>query len=188
MSVSSAGVEGTDPTAAARSSAASTPRSARRRYVAFASLDSNLAAGDSVGQFHNGAYATGAPRLPAAPSPRSPSERRLGLRHAARRAHHRRRRFRRDRDGHAHAGVVTAINMVSGGAGYTSTPTVTIFADSGDSNIALDIFVRDRDATATGTFDTANNTTTQLVSVSTLVTRRPGCSASRARLRTTSIP
>ncbi len=170
MSVSSAGAQGLDPTSPATQQLGSiNPTiSSTGRYVAFASLDSNLAAGDSSGQFHNGAYATGAATFAGGavtaiavtnggsgyttpPVVRITGGGGTGATATATLT----------------GGVVTAITVVTGGSGYTSTPTVTIFADSGDSNVALDVFVHDRDATATGTFDTANNTTTQLVSVST---------------------
>ncbi len=170
MSVSSAGAQGLDPTSPTTQQLGSiNPTiSSTGRYVAFASLDSNLAAGDSSGQFHNGAYATGAATFAGgavtaiavinggsgyttAPVVRITGGGGSGATATATLT----------------GTVVTAITVVTGGSGYTSTPTVTIFADSGDSNVALDVFVRDRDATATGTFDTANNTTTQLVSVST---------------------
>ena len=90
VSVTNAGAQGTDPTAATQRLGSINPTiSSTGRYVAFASLDSNLTAGDSLGQFQ-----------------------------------------------------------------------------ANDSNVALDVFVRDRDSTASGTFDTVA-ATTQMVSVNT---------------------
>src|SRR6185436_8307558 len=59
-------------------------------------------------------------------------------------------------------GTITSITVNSGGAGYTSTPTVTI---NGSFNNALNIYVMDRDVSASGTYDTTGNINTTMSSV-----------------------
>lgn len=165
MSVSSGGVEGYDPSAASFRLGSINPTiSSDGRFVAFASLAANLTAGDSIGKYQgNGATATanltagavtsftvgaGGTQYSQSSTPLVIIVDPTGT----------------GASGTAvvsAAGVITGINVTAGGAGYTA-PIVTI---ASDANSALDIFVRDRDVNASGTFDTGGNVSTQMVSV-----------------------
>ena len=60
------------------------------------------------------------------------------------------------------AGFITGFTITNPGTGYTSAPTVVI---AGSFNLALNIYVMDRDVNNTGTLDTAGNLATSMVSV-----------------------
>jgi len=155
--------EGVDPMAAGFQLGSVNPSiSSDGRYVAFASLDANLTKGDSMGQYQGGgatATATVAGGIVtgvtintagALYSQFSPPVVIISggggtgaVAYATVSA----------------AGAVTGVTVTAGGSGYTSVPTVTI---ASDTNQALDIFVRDRDAGVSGTFDTGTVTTTMV--------------------------
>jgi len=143
--------------------------SANGRYVVFASLAANLAPGDAVGQYQGeGARATASVAGGAvtaitvtAPGTRysqatPPHVTIVGGGAVTARAA---AEAIIDADGH-----LSGVTIVDGGAGYTSAPTISI---TSDANLALDVFVHDRDVGATGTYDVSGNLGTHLVSVNT---------------------
>ena len=165
MSVSNGGFQGIDGSAPGFQLGSINPSiSADGRFVAFASLASNLTSGDSAAQSRvgNGAAATatvvgGAVTAIAVTSG--------GTQYSSTYPPFVRISGGGGSGASATAtvvgGVVTSVTVDFGGTGFTSTPTVSI---ESDSNNALDIFVRDRDAAASGVFDTGA-TTTAMVSV-----------------------
>ena len=141
--------------------------SADGRYVAFASLATNLTKGDALGQYQgDGATATatvnglgGISALNLVTGGTSYSQSTPPI------------VIITDATGTGAtaeaivnaSGVVTGFTVIEGGSGYSPAPTVTI---ASDANKGLDIFVHDRDAAGTGTFD-AGAISTQIVSVNT---------------------
>ncbi len=165
MSVSTAGVEGYDPSNLGFRLGSINPTiSADGRYVAFASLAANLTAGDSIGKFQ-GSGATATANVAAG----TIGSFTVGAGGTQYSQYTPPTVIIMDSTGTGAsgtavvnaAGVITGITVVAGGTGYSATPIVII---ASDANAALDIFVRDRDAAATGTFDTGT-VATQLVSV-----------------------
>ncbi len=169
MSVANNGTQGVDPTVPNNQQLGSiNPTiSSTGRYVAFASLDNNLTTGDSVGQFQGSGATAGAVTV-AAGTITAIAVGSGGTQYSQTRPP---RVVITDPTGSgasytatvSAAGVVTGFVQVSAGAGYSATPSVVV---ASDSNTALDVFVRDRDSTASGTFDTVA-ATTQMVSVNT---------------------
>ncbi len=168
MSVSSANAQGSDPSAAGFRLGSINPTiSSDGRYVTFASLDDNLASGDTNGQFHDGAYATATAAAPVAGALTTIAVTNGGSGYLTPPAV--RITGGGGTGGYATAtltgNAVTSITVVNPGTGYTATPTVALIADSGDANKALDIFVHDRQVSGSGAFDASGNTATQMVSV-----------------------
>ncbi len=166
VSVSSAGTEGHDPSVAGKQLGSVNPSiNATGRYVTFASLDADLAGGDSAGEYEGGgatatATVTGGTITGIAVtasgakySQDTPPEVIIsdvsgtGARAMA--------------NVNA-AGAITSITVISGGSGYSANAKVSIASDAND---AVDIFVADRDVSNSGTYDTATNIATTLVSV-----------------------
>ncbi len=165
MSVSTTGAEGYDPSASGFRLGSINPTiSSDGRYVAFASLAANLTTGDSGGKYQgSGATATANLAVGAIASFT------IGAGGTQYSQSNPPAVIIIDATGTgasgtavvSAAGVITSITVSAGGAGYTA-PIVTI---ASDANNALDIFVRDRDVSASGTFDTGGNVSTQMVSV-----------------------
>lgn len=165
MSVSTTGAEGYDPSASGFRLGSINPTiSSDGRYVAFASLAANLTAGDSTGKYQgSGATATANLAVGAIASFT------IGAGGTQYSQSNPPTVIIIDATGTgasgtavvSAAGVITSITVSAGGAGYTA-PIVTI---ASDANNALDIFVRDRDVSASVTFDTGGNVSTQMVSV-----------------------
>ncbi|MBS0632886.1 MAG: PD40 domain-containing protein [Verrucomicrobia bacterium] len=168
VSVSSAGAEATDPSGAGFKLGSVNPSiSADGRYVTFASLANNLAVGDNGGQTQDLLVTNGGTGYATTPTVTLTGGGGTGATATA------------TTDGN----TITSITIVNPGSGYTSAPTVSITGGGGtgaaatafannngyvtgpDANDAVDVFVVDRDVTASGTYDTPGNIATSMVSV-----------------------
>jgi len=162
--------QGTDPSAPLFQLGSVNPSiSADGRYVSFASLDNNLTAGDYAGEYFSGGTGATARATVAAGTVTAVNVTAPGIGYVKvapivllTGGGGNNAQAVATIDG---AGHVTSITVTNGGTGYTSAPTVVI-DQGGDHNNSLDVFVRDRDVGATGTFDTPANSAISLVSVS----------------------
>ncbi|MCX6953748.1 MAG: Ig-like domain-containing protein [Verrucomicrobia bacterium] len=171
VSISTAGTQATDPAGNPFLLGSINPNiSETGRFVTFASMASNLAPGDSVGRYGTLAAAT----IGVGPSPVTgltitnpgiasgsayytsvPGVTISGGGGSGATAHV----TLSNTNG---TGYISAIVLDTPGSGYTTAPTVTI---TGSFNAALNIYVADRDVSASGTYGTAGNIATTLVSV-----------------------
>ncbi len=168
VSVSSAGTQATDPAGNPFLLGSINPYiSATGRYVTFASMASNLAPGDAAGRFGTLASATVAAGAVTAVSITNPGAAAGSANYTSIPAIV----FSGGGGTGAAAtatlsggtsGYITGFTVTSAGSGYTSAPNVTI---AGAFNGSLNIYVADRDVSASGTFGTAGNIATSIVSV-----------------------
>lgn len=168
VSVSTAGAEATDPSGAGfRLGSVNPSISSDGRYVTFASLANNLAVGDSGGQTQTLTVDNAGTGYATVPTVTLTGGGGTGATAVAT----------------VSGGFVTSVTITNPGSGYTSAPTVGFTGGGGsgaaaaayanpngyvtgpDANNAVDVFVADRDVSASGTFDTPGNIATSMVSV-----------------------
>ena len=171
VSVSSSGGQGTDPAGNPFLLGSINPGiSATGRYVTFASMASNLTPGDALGRYGTLAAATVAgggvtavtvtnlgtasPSLAYTDYASIPTVTLSGGGGSGAAA-------TAVLSGGS-TGRITGFTVTNAGTGYTSAPTVTV---NGEFNASLNIYVADRDVSNSGTYDTAGNIATSLVSV-----------------------
>ncbi len=175
--------QGLDPSGAPFNVGSFNPSiSSTGRYVTYASLDSNLTSGDSVGEYGaqaaatvSGGIVTGiAVTNPGGGVPFSSTSVSFGTTQGVTAAYYTTvPNVTISGGGGAGAtatatlsagtvGYITGFTITNAGSGYTSAPTVAIAASY---NQSLNIYVYDRDVSGSGTFDTTANINASMVSV-----------------------
>lgn len=173
VSVSNSKGQSTDPFNAPFQLGSFNPNiSTTGRFVTFASLTNNLSPGDAAGQANTQVVVTLNGSGGVDPTTVRITNPGGGLQYSGNRAVYYRTvpniTFSGGGGSGAAAtavltnGYLTGITVTNSGSGYTSAPTVTVVQSF---NLALNIFVADRDVSGNGSFDVTDDVSTSLVSV-----------------------